>query len=98
MPLVAPAAPDSHRQVELPASKLGQALGPLARYVHAPLGHRPDGERVNPGRLGSGAFDLVTIAVKVAQEPFGHLGAGRVIGADEEDAGVGGHHITIRNL
>jgi len=41
------------------------------------------GEWVHLRRLGFGAFDLVAIAVQVVQEPFGHLGAGRVVGADE---------------
>jgi len=68
--------------------------------IDAPLRHSPDGEGVSLRRHGSGAFDLVTITVQVAQEPFGHLGAGRVVGADEEDTGVGGrgHDIEYDNI
>lgn len=67
---------DRHHQVELHSLKFGQALGPLARDVDAPLRHRPDGEGVRLRWEGSGAFDLKTVAVQVAQEPFGILASG----------------------
>ena len=35
-----------------------QALGPVARDVDVPVGHRPDGEEVSLRRQGYGAFDL----------------------------------------
>jgi hypothetical protein len=49
-----------------------------------------DGEWVHAAGIRARAVDLVAVAVAVAEQAHGHLGAGRVVSADEEN-GVHGN-------
>jgi hypothetical protein len=45
----------------------------VARDVDAPLRHRPDGKGMDLRREGSGAENIVPVAVQVAQQSLGIL-------------------------
>jgi hypothetical protein len=60
-------------------------LGLLGPDVDARLRHDLDGQGVEHARLRARARGLDGAAREVAQEPLGHLTAGGVVGADEED-------------
>ena len=70
----------------------GEGLGVLAGDVQADLGHRGDNGGVElAGGLGSGRGDPDTPGGLVVQQRGGHLGAARVVRADEEHSWDVGH-------
>jgi len=90
----------AHRYDDIPAlADLIDGFALLVRDVNAELAHDRDGERMDPRRLRPCALDLEPVSGEGAQESLGHLRAGRVVGAKEEDAlhassmtrGAGGH-------
>lgn len=62
----------------------------MARDVDAEFGHCPDGQLLNASGLGPGAERFILVAEVGTQQALGHLRAGRVVSADEED-GLFGH-------
>ena len=56
------------------------------RTTHAELGEGCDRERVNGGRLRPGGSGEKAATPQVREERLRDLAAGRIVGADEEDA------------
>ena len=63
----------------------------MAGNVNARLGHDLDGQRMDkPGWLRAGALDVHEVARRRSQEPFRHMAAARIAGAENEDDGLHG--------
>jgi hypothetical protein len=60
-------------------------LGPLSRQVEADLFHGLDDQRVDAGRLKTGAFRHIPIAGQVIEERLCHLASAAVVDANEKD-------------
>jgi hypothetical protein len=66
----------------------GELLWRAIGDVDAELGHRPDDVRVDVGGgLGAGGIGLMAAGGGVLEQGVAHLGAPRVVQADEQDAG-----------
>ena len=94
------AAGVAHGDDDVPAlADIVDRLALLFGDVDAELAHDRDGQRMDPRRLRTCALDLEAVTGERAQEALGHLRAGRVVGAEEQDAlhassmtrGAGGH-------
>ena len=77
---------DCHHRIYRGVEDLHQPLGPLTRDLYPEFCHHPDGAWVEHGGVGTGAEGLEPVREAVPEEPFGHLGSGRVVCAEEEDA------------
>ena len=71
--------------IELPTNGLG-ALGQVMRDIDADLGHRTNGKRMQPLRVGAGRVSLDAIVDNRASPTFSHLAATGVSCAEEQDA------------
>jgi hypothetical protein len=77
----------SHDAVEMDPLELAEVFRVLGLDVDAVLRHGGDRQRMNGlGWLGAGAPGLDPGAAQVTEKALRHLGAGAVVGADEEDA------------
>ena len=77
----------AHRYDDIPTlADLIDGLALLLGDVDAELAHDRDGERMHAGRFRTCALDLEAVSGERTQESLGHLRAGRVVGAEEEDA------------
>ncbi len=54
--------------------------------VDTDLAHGFDGERADTDRFGSGAVNFEGVTAEMPEEALSHLAAGRVAGAEDEDA------------
>ena len=88
---------DGDHGIEALAAELVEVLGALAGDVDPPPGHLGRGERVDARGLGAGARRFVTLAAERAEDRLGHLRAGAVVGAEEQDA-VAAHGPRIQQL
>ena len=77
---------DRDDKIERRAEKLVERFGTMGGYVDADLGHDGYSLWANKTRYGSGAFNFVFIARDVTQDAFGHLAAGRISGAEDQDS------------
>ena len=57
----------------------------MVRDVYAKLSQHADGKGIDPGSLGAGGKRLKAVAQVVIDQPFSHLGAAGVMGAEEKD-------------
>ena len=64
--------------------------------IDAALPHGFHRERVRLPRLGPRAEDFEGVAGQMAQPTFRHLAAGRVVRAEEKDAGFADHKVSRR--
>lgn len=71
--------------VELLPGEFGQSFGVVAGDVNAQFCQDLPGQRVDPRRDRAGGKGLVTVAKVVVDQPFGHLGAAGVVGAEEKN-------------
>src|SRR3990172_8203371 len=71
------------------AQEAVEGLGRMPREADPDLLHRPDRRGVDAWGLGARAGDLEPVAGHVAEKALGHLTPGRVMGAEEEDTGLG---------
>ncbi len=77
---------DGHDEIELLVDELVDLLGAVAADIDADLGHDQNAPRRTwPGSVPA-ENGLETVAVQGVDQPLGHLGAGRVVRADEQDA------------
>ena len=73
--------------VEMLVQEFRQMLGMLAADRDAALLHDLDRHRVKLGRVDTGAKDFHAPFTDMPDNGLGHLGAGAVVGAQEEEAG-----------
>lgn len=88
---------DGEDVVEGLVGELVDGFGAVAGKVDAKFGHDADGFRPDEGGSGPGAFDREDVAVVMTEEALGHLAAGGVRGAEDEDAlvtHVGGEGVS----
>jgi hypothetical protein len=71
---------------------LGHALRSRLRPVDPKVSENPNSVGVDALRLGAGRTRLEVVAADVSEECFGELAAGRIPGADEENAGRSAGH------
>ena len=80
---------DRDHIVEVLTGERIQRLGRVPADVDPELAHRLDRQRLHTRFLSSGAEDFEPVAGHVTQQSLGHLAAGRVVRAEEENAFCG---------
>jgi len=64
---------------------IGHGLSLFLRNIDSALAHRFNGQRIELPRFQAGAVRFEVIAPGLVQESCGHLAAGAVMDADEQD-------------
>ena len=77
---------DGDHVVEMLTEEFFDVLGSVTGNIDADLLHDFNGNRIDFGWRGAGAFDFELVAAVMAEDPFGHLGAAGVARAENENA------------
>ena len=70
-----------------------QALRRVVGNIDIDFGHGPRGERMQTRRFGARAEHFELVSGQMTQPTLGHLASGRVVGAEEKDAGFADHRV-----
>ncbi len=77
---------DGNDVIELPTCELINRFRAVARYVDIDLAHYGDRLRANERRGDAGALDIESVAGYTTKKALGHLAAGGVARAEDQDA------------